>query len=289
MRELQVLDVAAAISLFLMMGVVGIELALEDFRRVAQRPRVVVVGTVAQWTLLPAISALLLFVVPVEPHIAAGLILLTAAPGGGISNVFAYLSGAHTALSVTLTACTSLAAAVVLPILTGWGFALFVGEQEIGGVPVLQMTGQLVVLVLLPIGLGMWLRGRRPDVAERLSRPFRRAVLVGLVVLLAAGFAGDDGGLVGDLVGSLGLAGAWTVLAFGAGWGTAAALGLDERDRFTFGIEFSVKNVGLTAIVALAGFDRPEFAVLAGAYVVTGYPMAAVASVVRRRLTAARA
>jgi predicted Na+-dependent transporter len=71
------------------------------------------------------------------------------------------------------------------------------------------------------------------------------------------------------------------------GVATALALGLDGADRFTFLIEFSVRNVGLAAIVALSGFDDPAYAVFSGAYAMTGYPLAILASFAYRRLQAA--
>lgn len=281
-------DLAGPPLLFLMMAVVGLELTADDFRRVAREPRVILLGTLAQWTLLPGVTAALLLALDLPPHLAAGLVLLAAAPGGGVSNVFTYLAGAHTALSVTLTALASLGAAVVLPLLTAGGFALFVGPEEPGGVPVVAMMGQLLLLVLLPIGAGMELRRRRPGLAARWAGPGRRLVLLLLVLLLLVGFGSDRSGLAGDVPRALLPALAWTLLAFATGWATAAALGTDAGARFTLAIEFSVKNVGLAAIVALSGFHRPEFAVFAAAYLVTGYPLAVVAALAWRRTSGFR-
>ena len=276
---------AAAIVLFFMMAAVGLGLSVDDFRRVARNPRVVVLGTLAQWTLLPAVASLLLLWLDLPLTVGAGLVLLTATPGGGVSNVMTYLAGANTALSVTLTASTSVLAAVTLPLLTWAGFTFLLGMEEgASQVPVAAMVGQLLLLVLLPLGLGMRLRFRRPDLSERTAAPLRRAVLVALVVLIAVGIGSDRSGLVGDLVRTLPAAALWTLGAGAAGWLTGAMLRLDRADRFTFAIEFSAKNVGMAAIVALAGFQRPDLAVFAGAYVAVGYPMAVVASLVFRRL-----
>jgi len=280
--ELSWTDLAGPLVLFFMMAVVGLGLTVEDFRRVGRYPRVVVAGTLSQWILLPAVSTVLLLLLELPAHVAAGLVLLVATPGGGSSNVMAYLAGAHTALSVSLTAVTSLLAAITLPLLTAGGFA-FLGLEGIDDVPVAAMIGQLVLFVLVPVALGMWIHTRRPELAERYAAPLRRAVIVALVLLLAAGIGSDQTGLVGDLVHTLPAAALWTVAAFAAGWATGMALGVDIVDRFTLAIEFSVKNVGLAAIVALTGFHEPKLAVFAGAYVAIGYPMAAVASLIFRR------
>ena len=277
-------DLAAPFVLFAMMTVVGLELTADDFRRVARYPLVVLVGTAAQWTLLPLMAAGLLATTRPEPGVAAGIVLVTAAPGGGVSNVFTFLAGANTALSVTLTAVSSLLAVVALPLVTATGFAWFVGEEGGVAVPVLPLIGQLVVLVVLPIGLGMELRRRRPHVAERHASRLRGVVLVLLAVLFTAALRADQSGLVSEVFRNLGLALLWSVAAAALGLAVALLLRLSGPDRFTFAIEFSVKNVGLAAIVALAGFDRPEFAVFAGSYVMVAYPLAAVCSLAYRRL-----
>jgi BASS family bile acid:Na+ symporter len=271
------MDLGGAALLFWMMFVVGLGLAVDDFRRVAAYPRAVVYGTVAQWTLLPLCAGLLLLACPAPPHVAAGVVLLTAAPGGGISNVFVFLAKANTALSVSLTAISSLLAVVTLPIVTALGFQWVVGEEQAIEVPVVAMIGQLAALVLLPIGLGMWLHARRPDLAARWGVTLRRTVLIALVVLLAAGMSTDSSGLLDQVVTYLALGLAWTLMAMALGLAIGFALRPTAEDRFTFLIEFSVKNVGLMAIVALAGFERPDFAVFAGSYLVIGYPMAGAA------------
>jgi len=281
---LDAVEVAGPLILFVMMALVGAELTLADFRRILRYPRAVWAGTLAQWTLLPLATAALLLAVQPEPFVAAGVVLIAAAPGGGISNVFTYLAGANVALSVTLTAVSSLVTVVTLPILTALGFQHFVGEAGAVRVPVLSMIGQLTGLILLPIGLGMALRAWRPQLPERLGPWLRRAVLISIVLLFAAGMGDDDTGLGGEVLANVWLGLAWTLIAMAVGVATALALRLDGPERFTFLIEFSVKNVGLAAIVALSGFDRPAFAVFPGAYAMTGYPLAIVLALLFKRL-----
>jgi len=281
---LAAVDIAGPLILFVMMALVGAELTPEDFRRIARYPRAVWAGTLAQLTLIPLGAVLLLTVVRPDPSVAAGLVLLTATPGGGISNVITYLGGANVALSVTLTAVSSLLTVVTLPVLTSLGFAHFVGEAGAVRVPVVAMIGQLAGLILLPIALGMRLRASRPELPERLGPWLRRAVLLAIVLLFAVGMGGDDTGLAGEVVANAWLGLAWTLMAMALGVATALALRLDGPERFTFLVEFSVKNVGLAAIVALSGFDRPAFAIFPGAYAMTGYPLAIAAALLFKRL-----
>lgn len=277
-------ELAGPAILFTMMALVGAELSVEDFRRIARYPRAIWMGTLAQWTLLPVIGAALVYVFEPADFVTAGIVLIIATPGGGISNVFTYLAGANVALSVTLTAVASLGAVVSLPILTALGFERLIGETGTVSVPVGPMMSQLAGLVLLPIGLGMLLRRRRPDVPERVGPWMRRLVMAAVVLLFAAGMGDDDRGLAGEVLAAAPLGLVFSAAAMAIGWGTAAALRLDGPERFTFLIEFSVKNVALAAIVALSGFEQPEFAVFIGAYAMTGYPLAIVAAFAFKRL-----
>jgi BASS family bile acid:Na+ symporter len=259
-----------------MMSVVGLELTIADFRRVAAFPKVVLWGTLAQLSILPLCTAVLLLIYPLAGHIAAGMVLIAAAPGGGISNVFTYLAGANTALSVILTAVASLAAVVTFPLLSAFGIELLLGEHIAVEVPIVPLIGQLVVLIFLPIALGMVVRQRRSDLARRYATPLRRFTFLAIIGLLVIAMASDTTGLAADVTQGLIAALAWTLMAMGLGWGLARMAGLERDDSFTFLIEFSVKNVGLAAIVALAILERPDLAVFFGSYVLIGYPLAAL-------------
>ncbi|MEE8312086.1 MAG: bile acid:sodium symporter [Candidatus Binatia bacterium] len=280
-------QLAAPFLLFAMMFVVGLELTVRDFRRIAAAPRAVVVGTLGQLILLPAVTAAGLVVLDLSPRVTAGVVLILAAPGGGISNVFTLLAGANVALSVTLTAVASLLAVVTLPVITAVGFDVLAGGAGPDGdlvVPVLPMIGQLVVLVLVPIGLGMRVRARRAAWADAKGPLLRRLVLAGVVVVIAISATSDSTGLLGDTLDALWVGLAWTAMAMILGYTVAVVAGLEAVDRFTMAIEFSVKNVGLAAIVAISALGRPELAVFAGAYVLTGYPLAVLASLAFRRV-----
>jgi predicted Na+-dependent transporter len=117
----------------------------------------------------------------------------------------------------------------------------------------------------------------------------RRLVLVGVVAVIAIGAVSDTADLFSDTVDALWVGLLWTLTAMVIGSSVATIVGLEAVDRFTMAIEFSVKNVGLAAIVAISVLGRPELAVFAGAYVLTGYPLAVVASLGFRRFYHGRA
>ena len=112
------LDLAVPAITFLLLFAVGLDLAPADFARVRRQPRVLAVGLLGPVLVLPPLALLLVVLFRPSPDLQAGLLLVAACPIGGISNTYSYLAGASTALSVTLTACSSLLAVATIPALS---------------------------------------------------------------------------------------------------------------------------------------------------------------------------
>jgi len=285
---LEATQLVGPMFLFVLMTIVGLELTPDDFRRIATAPRAVVGGTIAQIVLLPLLTWAVVALLDVPPVFGAGAVLIAVAPGAGISNILTALANANTALSVSLTALASVLAVVTLPTVAAFGMRFFLGSEVSVEVPVLLLFGQLAVSLLLPIGLGMALRARRPQLVERYRRRLQHGTIVAIVILTAAailsgGGSGGSGLTFADAEQGLLAAAVWTLAAMAIGWGVAAALGLDAADRFTFLIEFSTRNVAVAAIVALSGLQRLDLALFGAAYVALGYPLVFGAVAWRRR------
>ena len=108
------LNLAIPAITFLVLLPVGLDLAPADFARVRHQPRVIAAGLVGPLLVLPPLALLLIALFSPTTDLRAGLLLVVACPIGGISNTYSYLAGASTALSVTLTACSSLLPAIPL-------------------------------------------------------------------------------------------------------------------------------------------------------------------------------
>jgi BASS family bile acid:Na+ symporter len=233
------------------MLVVGLELTPSDFRRVLVYPRAVAVATLGQLTLLPACAGLLIWAQGPEPWVVTGLILLAASPGGAISNLYTYLAQGSVALSVTLTGISTLLALVTMPALTSAGFALFLNQSQTVQVPFGRMIGQLVLVMILPLGLGMALRAWRPGEIASVRRPLRNLSLGALGCLVALILFDQRGDLTEAFASALPIALPLCLLTMGAGWALGSLARLDPRDRLTLLIEFGTRNLGLVAIVGV--------------------------------------
>ncbi|MGE4652104.1 MAG: bile acid:sodium symporter [Myxococcota bacterium] len=285
-QELQ--QLLGPLILLPLMFVVGLQLVPDDFRRVFAAPRAVVGGTLGQLLLLPLMTWAVVVVLEVPPVFAAGALLLAATPGAGMSNVMAAVAGADVALSVTLTAVSSLLAVVTLPALAAVGIRFFIGDALEVEVPVGAMVQQLVTYLASPIGLGMWVRARRPEASKRYVSVANRAAVVGVLVLTAMGALAGGSSLPGGsefFVAAL-AALLWTVFAMALGFGMGSILALDRDQRFTFVIEFSARNLALTIIIAVAALGRLDMGLFAGVYGATGFVLILLVAVLRGRLKA---
>jgi BASS family bile acid:Na+ symporter len=176
----------------------GTTLSLADFGRVLAMPWPVLVGFALQFSVMPSVGFTLATAFGFEPEIAAGVVLIGSAPGGVASNVMTYLARANVALSVTMTACSTLAS----PLMTPLGMKLLAGRYV--EVSFWGMMVDICNMIVVPIFAGLLanrvLYGRQP-----LLR--RGSVLAGLGILtlaaaLAVGWlgAGYLGALRGGLV-----------------------------------------------------------------------------------------
>ncbi len=127
----------------------GSSMGLKDFVELSRRPKSVVVGVFAQFTIMPVIAYLLSIISNFPSEISAGIILLGTAPTSVTASLFCYLAKANVALAITITALTTLLAPFLLPLL----MKLFAGGFiEIN---VMQMMWGMIQIVILPIGAGL--------------------------------------------------------------------------------------------------------------------------------------
>ena len=282
---MDVTQIAGPIVLFLLMTIVGLELTPADFRRVFAAPLTVVGGTLAPWIFLPLMTWLVVALLGVNPVFGAGAVLVAVSPGAGISNILTSVARANTALSVTLTATTSVFAVITLPTITSLGMRVFLRDAQPVDVPVVTLVAQLLVSLLAPITLGMWIRTRWPRRAIALAPRLQRITLFVIALLVGVGIALAPEEQVNFEGGNVALAAAavWTLAAMGIGWSVAAALQLPPADRFTFLVEFSARNIAVATIVAMSGLGRIDLTFFGGVYAAAGYPLVGAAALWRRR------
>lgn len=259
-------SVLLPLALAVVMLDMGLGLIPEDFRRITRYPKAVAVGSLCQVLLLPLIGTLIAMVVPMQPAIAVGLIVVALCPGGASSNLMTYLARGDVALSVTLTAVSSIVTVFTIPLFTNLALQHFLGESTAIVLPVGSTILQIFLITLLPVAIGMTIRYLFPNTARRLEKQMSR-LAIGLLALIITLLAIKEGN---KLPGFLMQAGMSVVLlnllAMLAGWLAARLFRLPLAQQICIAIEVGIQN-GTLAIAITAGLlNNADMAVPAAVY-----------------------
>ena len=244
----------------------GLGLVPEDFRRIGRDPKAVAAGSLAQVVLLPLLGALIVWLVPMPPPIAVGLMVVAICPGGPSSNLITYLARGDVALSVTLTAISSLITVFTIPLLANQALRLLMGTEAQFSLPIGSTMLQILLITLVPTAIGMALRQRFPKGAIRLEAQVSRlaAALLGLIIVLVLL---KEGARLPEFIAKVGLA-ALLLNGLGAlaGYGTARLLGLPVAQQISLAIEVGIQNCTLAIAITAGLLRNPEMAVPAAVY-----------------------
>ena len=247
-------EVAMMLMLSLMMFAVALGLRKEHFAFFKTNPKVYFAGVLAQTFGLPALTVLLCLIVKPQPSIALGMILIACCPGGNSSNLLALFGRADTALSVSLTATSSLLAAILTPLsILFWSglyppTAVLLTEIDFDTVNFLVQT---LIILALPLFLGMWLASLAPALAMKLQKPLALLGGVGLGLIIIGALI-KFGGILFDIgLWILGLVILHNGLAYLLGFlsGVAAKANVRQRRALTF--EVGIQNAGLGIVILL--------------------------------------
>ena len=178
-----------AIALIIIMFGMGLSLVKDDFIRLFQHPKAVIVGLVNQIVLLPVIAYVLISLLNVETDIAIGIMILAACPGGPTSNLITYLAKGDIGLSISLTTVNSLITIFTIPFVIDFALTQFLEADEMVQINKLQTVVQIFVIVIIPVSLGMALKNAKPIFADKMNKPVKIAsgavlflVIIGLVL-----------------------------------------------------------------------------------------------------------
>jgi BASS family bile acid:Na+ symporter len=254
------------LALAIVMLGMGLSLVPEDFKRITRYPKAVAVGTVCQVLLLPLIGALITLVVPMQPAIAVGLIVLAVCPGGPSSNLVTYLAKGDVALSVTLTAVSSIITVFTIPLFTNLALQYFLGNSAAIALPIGSTMLQIFLITLLPTAIGMAIRHQFPDIARRLEKQMSRFA-VGLLALIIVLLLVREGSKLPGFLVQVGIGVVLlNLLAMLAGFLAGKLFRLSLAQQICIAIEVGIQN-GTLAITITAGLlNNTDMAVPAAVY-----------------------
>lgn len=256
-----VIDKLLPLALAFIMFALGLTLVVDDFRRVFTRPKAMLIGLAGQMLLVPLFAFVVARAWGLAPEMAVGLMILAACPGGVSSGLLTHLARGDTALSISLTAVTSVAAVVTVPFVVDLAMRQFMQTGVGVDFPLLQMVRGVFLLTTVPVLLGMGLKAWRPALALRLERPTGRLATFLFILIVVATFASQRQ-VLQDNLGSIGPAALLlNLLVIGAGLAMAAAAGLRRRDRIAVATECGLQNAGLGIFIAAGIMQSPAMTV----------------------------
>ncbi|MEZ8142343.1 Na(+)-dependent transporter [Enterovibrio norvegicus FF-33] len=250
------LTIGLPIALAWMMFCVGLTLSLADFKRVLQFPGKISAGLAAQLIGLPLIAYGLIQLLNLPPVVAVGLWILALAPGGASSNAISHLAGGDSALSITMTAISSLIIPFSLPLLLP-----IVLPDVAATLPVKTAILQLVAVTLMPVVLGMLLK--RFIIAtwfDKFTHAAGRTALWALFFTVAITLAANT--KVFYQLFSVASLAVLLLCLLGMGLGALVAKGFGDDAKLTktFSIEVGIQNAGTAIFVAVVQLQQPELA-----------------------------
>jgi BASS family bile acid:Na+ symporter len=239
-------------QLVMAMFAMGATLHIKDFRAVVRFPSSFLAGLGAQMVLVPILAYFLLRTFDLDPGVAIGLAIIAAVPGGTVSNVFTYAGKGDVALSIALTAVTSLVCVVTVPFVLEWLVGSYVPPTF--SLPRGRIAVEIIVTLLVPLALGMGVLRRWPERAAEVARLALVATTI-LIAIIVVGSA-TAGRLDVDAMGlaNLAVVFGFALLLAGIGIATAVVTRRPWPDVTAITIETTVRNTNLGLLVRTSVF-----------------------------------
>ena len=180
-----VTDVVLPIALAFIMFSLGLGLSISDFTRIFLKPKEFFVGFISQLIPLPIVALILVYIWPLSPEIAIGVMILAAAPGGATSNILTSFAKGDVALSISLTAVISILSVITIPLILGISLSILGTNLSSEGISLIDIALKMFLIVTIPVLIGMLLKNiisSFENLAKKISTFLFFLVLLGAVL-----------------------------------------------------------------------------------------------------------
>ncbi len=269
-----IITVLLPLALAIIMIGLGLELTLNDFKRVSKHPKAVLIALFCQLVILVGVAFLLCKVLSLPPLLAVGLMLLAASPGGSTANLFSYLFKGDIALNISLTAINSVVAAITLPLIMNFSILHFMQENQQITLPLSKIV-QVFAIIIVPVGIGMLIRHYAPKLTEKLNKPLRIFAIVFLIAIIALAIFAERQNIATYLT-QVGLAIAiFCACSLAIGYFVPRLLGISSTQARACAFEIGIHNSTLAMTIALTVMANTTIAMPAAVYSIFMYIFAA--------------
>ncbi len=241
-------SVLLPIAVALIMASLGLSLTLADFRRIFTEPRGILIGLANLLLVSPLLAFAVAEIYGLDAAFAVGLVLLGASPGGTLANLLTHLARGDTALSISMTAFSSVAAVVTVPLFLTLSVDHF-GASVADHVSMLGVVVRVFLITLVPLAIGMRLRALDPARAAAAEPRARRVALV-VFLFVVAGAVSSEWDKIADHIGELALAAlTLNVAAMTVSFTVSRLARLSNRQATAVAMELGIHNATLAITV----------------------------------------
>lgn len=257
------------LSLAIIMLGMGMTLIPADFTRIVKYPKAILIGLTNQLVFLPVIGFLLAIAFNLNPVMAVGLMILASCPGGATSNLITQVCKGNIALSVTLTAISSIVSIVSIPFILSYALSYFGSNTDvIIKLPIIDTIIQIMGITVIPISIGMLIRKHKTNFAKKMEKPMRTASTVIFILVFIAVLAAN----ADKLLDGMKAAGLVTIIlnitTMGLGYLTARLFKLSFKNTISITIESGIQNGTLALVIATSILNNVEMGIPIGAYAI---------------------
>lgn len=253
----QTLTLLNAVLGLVMFGV-ALELKVDDFKAALKTPKALALGLIGHHILFPAMTYVLIWIINPLPSIALGMILVSSCPAGHISNFLVHYSRGNTALSVSISALSTLAALVMTPLnFAFWGnlHPVTSGLMKQVAMNPWEMLEVVVMLLGVPLVVGIWVAQKYPAFVLRIQKPMKIISLLVLVGFIGGALAANFQHFLTYVKFVVVVVFIHNLMALVTGYVLASSINLPERDRRAITFEMGIQNSGLGLILIFNFFN----------------------------------
>jgi BASS family bile acid:Na+ symporter len=246
------------------MFTLGLGLSLADFKRVFVYPKGITIGMVNLAIISPFLAFGIAELFDLDPFMAVGLVLLGASPGGTLANMFTHLAKGETALSVSMTAISSVVAVFTIPLFLSLANNHFDAGNALDDVNMLFVVIRTFLITIVPLALGMWIAVKAPDWVERNRPGLSKAGIVAFVLVVIAAVVSEWHLIRENFTRVAAAALTLNVAAMAISFTASKFARLSERQATAIALELGIHNA--TVAIVVAGMIDDQLMIPAAVY-----------------------
>jgi len=261
-----IVDIFLPMALAFIMFSLGLGLTGKDFTRIIRQPKDFMIGLTSQILILPVVAFSLLMIFPTHPEIALGVMIIAAAPGGATSNILTAFARGDVALSISLTAVTSLLCVFTIPLIVTFSYTHFIGADLTHDISILGIALSVFAIVTIPVLVGLGVRKFATSFALKTKPIARRLSIIFFIIVLSAAIFQERHNIAEYFSQAGAITLTLNIAMMSIAFLLAYVFAMGTAQRSAISIECGLQNGTLAIAVAMLMFDGGLVSVPAATY-----------------------